>query len=1549
VGKVYIDGKEVVSQAANGKVFKGADPVYVLTKNKPGSDWYKNNSGSIANPAGSTFHSGTDVATAESALTNGQHGPKTSIGGVVTFVRDGPAVFLGEWGKQVWIEGHKTVRHLTEIGTTAIYAYLPAVKNIAKNVKAISDMMDGDLAAEMGDELSAETLEAVKELFTMDTLKGLAGDAALAGLTAVLAAATPVTLGGSAAGAAVTGTATAARVGQRVYSAGQTAAGAYGELSEVLGQLAKPDLSRAEQRELAKRAARLLGQLPKIVAALLAKRNLSKPAQVKKENAPEKVKTTEKPENKPTQCPCNSKKPVVIATGEKSLNQTDFSLAGPLPLTWIRQYRSGDARADGWFGQGWSHPLATELWLQADQLLYLDPQGRHVKLPLLNLGDEHFDAYEQFTISRPEQHQWHLKHSNGQVHRFVRYAHGQWRLQLVDITDRNQNRIELHYAPSNFGDTFDPFAAQARPSHLIDSAGRRLELGWTAHGQLSTVHALVVRDGTQGTLLAHYHYAADPLDPQNQWAPPNLVAHTNPFNQTRRFEWNQHLLVGYTLASGHRHRNTYDHLSPSGRVTLSESVDDGMGLRFAYEPNRTWIKDALGRLTAFAFDERKDIIAVRDALGHISQTPFDANGHPQGSVDALGRRSSTVFDRRGNLTQVIDAAGNTTRIEYNELDLPIKVTNALNQLWTVEYDVRGNRTRSTSPLGTSTHYHIGPRGLPTQITDALGKTKQLQWDEAGQLLVYTDCSGRTTRFAYNALGHLHTTTNALGQTTVNQYDTLGRLQKVTEPGTQGKSGATHRYEWDGEGRLLAYTDPLGQSTRYQYNSNGDPIQRVDAHGKALHYHYDAAGRLVALVNENGARYEFRYDLVDNLTDEVGFDGRHQRYCYNAAGELTHVIETGGSDIGPGKVTHLERDVLGRLVAKRFEGGVTAKDTTPDTTYTYDPLGRLTAAVNPSAHLRFAYDALGQIVSETQILGQGQDALQRQLAHQYDALGNRLQTLLPDGRSLNWLFYGSGHLHQINLAEPAIAGQEPARQTLADMERDALHREISRSQGQLKSQFDYDPAGRLVRHRASVQGATARGLAQQRSAVLERAYAYDAVGQLIARTDSLRGRQDFKYDPVGRILSALPSALPGALPGNSISHTQELFAFDPAGNLLPHPSSDPARDGIIADNRLRIYQDLAFEYDEHGNVTRRIKGNQGAGTHSLADLTWNDDHQLTQATVTRHGVTQTTRYAYDALGRRVIKTDLFGSTHYLWDGDLMVHSQRGSKEALFIFEPHSFVPLATVQGIHKDKESQQTYWYQCDQIGAPQELTDEQGNIVWAADYKVWGEAKLRAIDWPKTGTDGGPARGSNAWHTGASGASSASNRSASPPIDQPFRFQGQQFDGETGLHYNRFRYYDPAIGRFVSQDPIGLEGGDNNYEYAPNPYSWIDAFGLDKKSSKGKNKSDQKSKDDSKNCGVPVRVRHYTSVSRAKAIMASGQVTPGERYRVYLEMASNKPLPPQQVADKYRIPRDRGKAYVETMVCSRRIEVLKNPLYGLDEVTVKGPIQLVEPSIVIQP
>jgi len=110
------------------------------------------------------------------------------------------------------------------------------------------------------------------------------------------------------------------------------------------------------------------------------------------------------------------------------------------------------------------------------------------------------------------------------------------------------------------------------------------------------------------------------------------------------------------------------------------------------------------------------------------------------------------------------------------------------------------------------------------------------------------------------------------------------------------------------------------------------------------------------------------------------------------------------------------------------------------------------------------------------------------------------------------------------------------------------------------------------------------------------------------------------------------------------------------------------------------------------------------------------------------------------------------------------------------------------------------FYQCDHLGTPQELTDHEGSIAWSAQYKAWGEAR-EAI-------------------------SEAGRRAG---FGNPIRFQGQYFDEETGLHYNRYRYYDPVSGRFVTRDPIRLIGGLNLHQYAPNPVEWMDPVGLARK------------------------------------------------------------------------------------------------------------------------
>ena len=118
---------------------------------------------------------------------------------------------------------------------------------------------------------------------------------------------------------------------------------------------------------------------------------------------------------------------------------------------------------------------------------------------------------------------------------------------------------------------------------------------------------------------------------------------------------------------------------------------------------------------------------------------------------------------------------------------------------------------------------------------------------------------------------------------------------------------------------------------------------------------------------------------------------------------------------------------------------------------------------------------------------------------------------------------------------------------------------------------------------------------------------------------------------------------------------------------------------------------------------------------------------------------------------------------------------------------------------------QIYHYHNDHLGTPNELTNQKGEVVWLADYEAWGNTAK--VIWREEKLE---------------------QLQVSSEELQPIRFQGQSFDTETGLHYNRFRYFDPDMGMFTTRDPIGLMGGSNVFAYAPNPTGWIDPFGLER-------------------------------------------------------------------------------------------------------------------------
>ncbi|WP_153099846.1 RHS repeat-associated core domain-containing protein [Paraburkholderia hayleyella] len=337
-------------------------------------------------------------------------------------------------------------------------------------------------------------------------------------------------------------------------------------------------------------------------------------------------------------------------------------------------------------------------------------------------------------------------------------------------------------------------------------------------------------------------------------------------------------------------------------------------------------------------------------------------------------------------------------------------------------------------------------------------------------------------------------------------------------------------------------------------------------------------------------------------------------------------------------------------------------------------------------------------------------------------------------------------------------------------------------------------------------------------LMERRYRYDAAGQLEQVGDMRRGTSRYAYDPLGRLTWAQSSL------------GVETFAFDPASNLLERDARDehdmslsrPKSRPALLDNLLKDYAGTHYDYDERGNLRKRV----AHGEKTV--FGWNSFNRMVSATTRQMEAT----YVYDALGRRIAKSSEaqvpwnlnagsgwreaerkrlnrefgYGLTLYGWDGDLLAYETSWEKRTTthYVYEPESFTPLMQATGAAVPEATasappvfDSVAYYHCDQIGTPQELSDANGTIAWSAYYRAWGEAQEVIGD--------------------------AARKAG---ISNPLRFAGQYFDHETGLHYNRHRYYDPHTGQFISRDPIGLVGGVNVYQYAPNPIGWIDPLGL---------------------------------------------------------------------------------------------------------------------------
>ncbi|WP_256098247.1 RHS repeat domain-containing protein, partial [Pseudomonas sp. 1 R 17] len=355
-------------------------------------------------------------------------------------------------------------------------------------------------------------------------------------------------------------------------------------------------------------------------------------------------------------------------------------------------------------------------------------------------------------------------------------------------------------------------------------------------------------------------------------------------------------------------------------------------------------------------------------------------------------------------------------------------------------------------------------------------------------------------------------------------------------------------------------------------------------------------------------------------------------------------------------------------------------------------------------LAYEYDSQNRLTAEHQGWGT--------LRYGYDACGQLQHLRLPDNNRLVFNHSKGGHLATVELNGSTLtshlfkAGQEHQRQ-----------------QGQLLSHYHYDDQHRLHAH----------AITQQQDHLYQRQYDYDKTGNLTRLLDTRKGEHHYHYDPLGRLTRADHS-----------QDLQERFGHTPAGTLLMQDRPGP---DIVAGNRLMIQGDRHYDYDAFGNL---IRERRGRGHALITEYRYDCQHRLIGITQPNG---QTASYRYDPFGRRISKTVDGLTTEFFWQGDRLIAEHHADRHRSYLYEPDSFRPLALLDGF--GPQDTKAFHYQLDHLGTPQELTDPDGDIVWSAHYRAYGQ--ISRLD---KGT-----------------------------IDNPLRFQGQYFDQESGLHYNRHRYY----------------------------------------------------------------------------------------------------------------------------------------------------------------
>ena len=1086
-------------------------------------------------------------------------------------------------------------------------------------------------------------------------------------------------------------------------------------------------------------------------------------------------------------CPApnpNVGEPVNVMNGNVWLDQIDAVVPGAVGLAFGRSYNSGTVLITtsnpGALGRGWSFsygrtlnflsPTLIKLRQDDGQVLYFEDQNADLLFPAT------YPKWEESSI---------LKTGSTYVRSFVAGGSEAYDAQgrLVSITDAIGNTRTL---------TRD---TNGRLLSINAPSGRSLTFAYNASGRISSL------SGPDGP-IATYRYTPD------VWAMLARVTYRDGTGYSFAYDGSGRLLSVTDLAGVVVEQHTYD---AAGRGLTSSLADGREKYTLAYNGVTTVVTDALGNATTYEWTGIKGAYARLTRVvgpcsscgggGEVQEFTYDGDGRLETTTDAIDRVTKYSYDggstRIATITELFGTPeARTTTYTYDTharvlsvarpggtltaytqspsgpLTITQKVTATENREWTIVYNAQGRPQTVTDPRGkiTTFAYHMATTDLAS-VTDPLG---------------------HAISFGYDANGRRTTVTDALNHATTTAYDLQGRVARLTR-----HDGTYTTIEYDKSGRRSKVIDPLGRPKSFTYDAYGRLASTIDATGGVTRYSYDLMGRLTSVIDAKDQATAFEYNVDGQVKKLIYPDGAFETLTYDAVGRLQTSVDR------KAVTTTFGYDSFDRLTSKTYSNGG------PAVTYGYDAADRLVTAANAIDSLTWTYDFASQILTEQSTKNSST------VAYTYDLAGNRLTLSLDGSLFVSYAYDDASRLttmtrggnvftldydnvnRRTTLAYPngvntaytydnldrvlgIIANKGSNTIASSTYTYDAADNRLTKTHPEYSETYKYDQLNRLTdvdraglaKRQRYVYDTVGNRLSEQVDDNVT-AYTYNNLNQLLSTTGGGTLRWRGALNEAGNVTftSATVNGKPARmLAGNAF---EADVPVTPGTNAVTLVARDRTGNTTTKNYSVNVIGTGAtYTYDLNGNLATKAEG--------LTTWTyeWDAEDQLKR--VLNSG-SEVARFAYDPLGRRVEMVAGTVTTTWTHDGDDVLR-ESGASVNMYVHGPGIDEPLAS------EHSAGASIANHADGLGSVIKSTNDLGATVGGRQYDVWGSIEVGAA-------------------TG-------------------YAFTGREWTAEIGLAYHRARYYDPATGRFTSQDPLMFRGGINFYAYVEaNPPNATDPFG----------------------------------------------------------------------------------------------------------------------------